>query len=243
LSLFGQFAKWAARRALDILPSREAGAVIEQIQIRAAGADPRIGAYALECNNPQAICFLIDVYADLQAIFSRYPRLGEIRFLDIGPAFGGSAGLLAQMHRSHFLGPRLQVDVLDITNERQRFIEFTYPLVQFKTGRIESLTAEQRWDVVYCSNAIEHMENPQAFIRSVLKHTEGYAVFLAPYKEADPMSLDHKSRIDESTFNGFNLECVRVFKSAAWPTTADGVVREQMLAIVRSENSLRPEPQ
>lgn len=239
MKFLARVAEWALRA----LPPREAGAVIEQVQIRAAGADPRIGAYALECNNPQAICFLIDVYADLQAVFSRYPRQSEIRFLDIGPAFGGSAGLLSQMHRSHFLGPRLRVDTLDLTAERQAFIAFSYPLVSFHVGRVESLPSGQQWDVVYCSNAIEHMENPQAFIQFVLSHTAGYAVFLAPYKEAEPMSLDHKSRIDESTFNGFNLEYTRVFRSAAWPTTAEGVVREQILAIIRADASSRPDPQ
>lgn len=229
MNLLARLAQWALRR----LPPREAGIMVERLQIQLAGRDPKIGVYALEYNNPQAICFLIDVYSDLQAIFARYPRLGEIRFCDVGPAFGGSAGLLAQMHRSHFLGPRLRVDALDITTERQAFIELSHPLVGFKVGRMEELPVSQRWDVVYCSNAIEHMTCPKTFLRSVLNHTDGYAIFLAPYREADPMSPGHISQIDESTFAEFEVEYTRVFKSAAWPNTSDGLPRNQILAVLR----------
>lgn len=232
MSIVSSLAEWALRA----LPAREAGRVVERVQMALAGDDPRIGAYALECNNPQAICFLIDVYADLQALFKHYPRMGEVRLLDIGPAFGGSAGLLAGLHRSHFLGPKLTVSALDITPDRERFIAFSYPYVEFMMGTIESLPAGAKWDLVYCSNAIEHMEEPEAFIESVLAHTTGFAVFLAPYKEAQPMSLDHKSRIDEDTFTRFRVEKLRVFESAAWPTTADGTARQQILAILRPEH-------
>jgi SAM-dependent methyltransferase len=224
-----------ARRLLQRLPPRVVGALLESVQVRLAGEDPRVGAYALECNNPQALCFLLDAYPTLQQLFNRYPRLGTVRFLDIGPAFGAAAGLLAQMHRSHFLGPALQVDALDIVDTRRAFIEMSYPLVNFVHARVEDLPPEAQWDVVYCSNAIEHMDDPRAFIAQVLRHTRGHALFLAPYNEALPLSLDHRLQINKQTFEGFEgftVEVCKVFHSAAWPTTAEGVERQQILVVL-----------
>ncbi|MBD8049719.1 class I SAM-dependent methyltransferase [Limnohabitans radicicola] len=225
------FCLWLCKR----LGARQAGLLFERLQISLAGHDPRVGAYALEFNNPQALCFLIDAYPTLQHIFSTYPRMGTLTLLDIGPAFGAAGGLLSQMHRSHFLGPKVEVNALDIVGSRREFIELTYPLVDFLHARIEDLPEDAMWDVVYCSNTIEHIDDPREFIRTVLKHTRGFAVFLAPYREALPLSLDHRLQIDERTFEGFNVERMRVIRSAAWPATADGVEREQILAVLKAD--------
>mgnify|MGYP002391074749 CR=1 FL=1 len=225
---WGALVQWMCRR----LSPRDLGFLIERLQISLAGSDPRVGRYALEFNNPQALCFLIDAYPTLQRIFATYPRLGTIQLLDIGPAFGASAGLLSQMHRSHFLGPRVVVDALDIVDSRKAFIEMTCPLVNFIHADVESLPDDAMWDVVYCSNAIEHLDDPRAFVRSVMKHTKGHAVFLAPYMEAFPLSLDHRLQISEQTFEGFIVESMEVIKSAAWPATAEGVEREQILVVL-----------
>jgi len=222
---------WLCKR----LAPREIGVLFERLQIALADEDPRVGHYALEFNNPQALCFLMDAYPTLQGIFATYPRMGTVRLLDIGPAFGASAGLLSQMHRSHFLGPKVVVDVLDIYDSRRKFIEMSYPLVNFMHASIESLPGDAKWDVVYCSNAIEHMENPRAFVQSVMEHTSGHAMFLAPYNEALPLSEDHRSQITEQTFDGFAVEAVKVFTTAAWPMTADGVRRQQILVVIKAQ--------
>lgn len=221
-------------RALSNLPARLAGEIVERHAVRLAGTDQRIGRYALESNNPQAIQFLIDVYPELSRLLNHYSRNDVVRFLDIGPAFGGSAGLISELHRSNFLGPQVKVEVLDITDERRAFIEFRHPHVDFLHSAVENI-GDRDWDIVYCSNAIEHIQEPQAFIKKVLKHTLGHAMFLAPYREEEPRSLDHKCQIDESSFEPFEVEAFRIFETAAWPTTADGTSRFQILAIIKGE--------
>jgi 2-polyprenyl-3-methyl-5-hydroxy-6-metoxy-1,4-benzoquinol methylase len=127
------------------------------------------------------------------------------------------------------------VDALDIVDTRRAFIEMSYPLVNFVHARVEDLPPEAQWDVVYCSNAIEHMDDPRAFIAQVLQHTRGHALFLAPYNEALPLSLDHRLQINKQTFEGFEgftVEVCKVFHSAAWPTTAEGVERQQILVVL-----------
>lgn len=219
------------------LPARQLGFLFERLQLVRAGANPEIGRYALDFNNPQALCFLIDAYPSLQRIFASYPRMGTVRLLDIGPAFGAAGGLLSEMHRSHFLGPQLVVDALDIVDSRREFIEMSYPLVNFLHTDIHDLPEDALWDVVYCSNTIEHIEEPRAFIAEVMKHTLGFAVFLAPYMEAHPLSLGHRLQISEQTFDGFAVERLEIIQSPAWPVTADGVERKQILAVLSAKRS------
>ena len=228
-SLLGKLLKLIAQQIEPL----QLGKLFEQLQVEAAGKDPRIGAYAIEYNNPQALCFFIDIHPIFQSLVARYPRHSTLQFLDIGPAFGAASGLIAQMYRSDFLGPRLEVSVLDITDERRAFIELSYPIVNFIHRPIEMLAKEQVWDLVYCSNAIEHLIDPAAFIEKVLQHTRGFALFLAPYMEDPPLSLDHKSRIGEHLFKDFPVEQIKIFNSAAWPTTAEGLERKQILAVLR----------
>lgn len=223
--------EWLCKR----VGAREMGFLFERLQISAAGSDPRLGQYALEFNNPQALRFMVDAYPTLEKLFATFPRMGTIRLLDLGPAFGAAGGMLSQMHRSHFLGPRVEVTALDIVDSRRTFIELTYPLVQFLHTDVADLPADAMWDVVYCSNTIEHIDDPHQFIRMVMKHTRGYAVFLAPYREALPLSLDHRLQIDEKTFEGFGIDSLQVIKTAAWPATAEGTEREQILVVLKAE--------
>lgn len=160
--------------------------------------------------------------------------MGTISFLDIGPAFGASAGLLSKMHRSHFLGPQVKVDVLDIVDSRRNFIEMSYPLINFLDCRIEDVPADKTWDIIYCSNAIEHMADPKSFIRSVLAHTTGRAIFLAPHDEQEPLSAEHLSKITSDTFADFDAETIQLFSTPAWPVTSDGVERQQILAVLKA---------
>ena len=218
------------------LGARHAGVLFEKLQMSFAGSDPRVGEYALDYNNPQATRFLMNAYPALESLFATFPRLGTISLLDIGPAFGAAGGLLAQMHRSHFLGPIVKVSALDIVDSRREFIELTYPMVDFRHSRIEDLPEDAMWDVVYCSNTIEHIDEPREFIRSVLQHTRGFAVFLAPYREALPLSLDHRLQIDEQTFEGFSVRSLEVIRTTAWPTTAEGLEREQILVVLNAQH-------
>lgn len=217
---------------LKFLPPSSLGKIFAKLQLHHADTSSGVGKYAIECNNPQALCFLMDIFPILQDVLLKYARGENIKFLDIGPAFGASAGLLSQMYSSDFLGPRVFVDVLDIVDSRKAYIAFTSPSVKFIHSSIEALPETEIWDIIYCSNAIEHHDNPGQFIREIMKHTRGYAIFLAPYLEATPLSPGHTCQISERTFEGLNVCRFQTFRSAAWPTTSEGIDRFQMVAVI-----------
>ena len=215
------------------LSPKDLGLMIEKFQIDLAGNDKRVGNYALDFNNPQALRLMLDAYPTLISLINQYPRMSELTFLDVGPAFGASAGLISQMHRSHFLGPKIKVDVLDIVDSRRKFIEFTHPHVNFIHSSLENLPISLNWDFIYCSNVIEHVANPKLLLNQILLHTKGFAIILAPYREQEPLSHGHLVHIDESTFSEFTVVSIHIFNTQAWPTTSDGVERLQILAVLK----------
>ncbi|MGO9112919.1 MAG: methyltransferase domain-containing protein [Thermoguttaceae bacterium] len=191
----------------------------------------RGAAYVFEGDIPQTLAFAIDAMSTLSAIFASYPRFGEISFLDLGPGYGAAAGLISQMFCGHFLGPKVNVEVMDIHDHRQKFIELTFPLVKFRLGTIDKLQSETAWDVVFCSNVIEHTVDPKAFIAATLSHTKDRAVFLAPYREQEPLTTDHRSVISDETFAGFQIEKKEIFQSLGWGPTSAGE-RHQVLTVL-----------
>lgn len=220
---------------LKWLPPRWLGHAFARLQRYLADTrNPAVGEYAVACNNPQALCFLMDVFPALQSVLLKYGRGECIRFLDIGPAFGASAGVISQMYCSNFLGPRVQVDALDIVDSRRDYINATYPLVNFIHSAIEDIPPTEQWDIIYCSNAIEHHERPSEFVKEIMRRCKGYGIFIAPYMESIPLSPGHTGQISERTFDGLTIHRFGIFQSAAWPTTSDGTERRQCVAVVSS---------
>lgn len=67
----------------------------------------------------------------------------------------------------------------------------------------------QKVDLVYCSNAIEHIENPVEFARKLISFSNKYVVIQAPYNERDtetgeplsPKNGEHINTLLEDTFD------------------------------------------
>jgi SAM-dependent methyltransferase len=186
----------------------------------------RTATYGLEGDNPQTLAFAVDALPAIARVLRGYPQDHEVTFLDIGPGYGGAAGLISEMFCSRFLWARMKVDALDIRDIRQDFMRFRYPLVNFMVGDIADQPTERRWDIVYCSNVIEHTHDPAAFLSATMQHVAGAAVFLAPYK--DGPSEGHPSVIDEATFADWNVvESRLIHDNLGWRSGA------QILTVLR----------
>jgi SAM-dependent methyltransferase len=136
------------------------------------------------------------------------------------------------MFRGRQLGPKVVVDAIDIHDRRREFIALKYPRVNFLHGDLMALPQSHTWDVLYCSNVIEHTHDPRAFIRKAMQHVRGYGVFLAPYQEEEPRSDEHHSVIDDDTFSEFNVDRKLVYESLGWPAT-DAGKRCQILTVLK----------
>ena len=189
--------------------------------------------YALASEVPQTLQFLIECLPTLQELIAAYPRETVLRFLDFGPGMGAAADLMARLHGSGFLGPRLEVEALDRIDRRRDLARFSYPAVRYRVGDIFRMPAEESWDIIYCSNVIEHLEDPTALIRALQSRARGWLLLYAPLEE-DPLSIGHKFRVTEAWLRTFGPERIEIRRSLAWqpPHLQDPL---QIMALLRGK--------
>ncbi len=172
-------------------------------------------AYADDCNVPQEMQFVIDCLPTLTERLMTYPRGQVVRLLDFGPGFGAGSNLIATLFRSNFLWCRVEVEALDVKDLRQDIATIDYPLVRYRTGRLEDIDPETRWDIVYCSNVIEHTADPRALIAALQARCRDWLILYAPYREEE-LSLGHSATIDKSTFEPFAPVQIEIRRSLGW---------------------------
>jgi len=125
----------------------------------------------------------------------------EGTFLDAGCAMGDA---LPEVHKRY---PRLELsgcDVSPVAVERAR--EKHGELATFLHCGFEGI--EGHYDIIYCSNSLEHFADYLAISRRLLAHCDWLYV-LAPYKEtlpmpqvADPRDAEHVVSFDRHSLDG-----------------------------------------
>jgi len=120
--------------------------------------------------------------------------------------------------------------LLDHVDHRQEFANFCYPNVNYMVGKINKLPQCKHWDIIYCSNVIEHYFRPSKIIKQLINRAKGYVVFYAPYKEYN-LCKGHRSVITEKTFDKFEPLKIKIINSLGWKKPTDANV-EQILAII-----------
>jgi len=177
----------------------------------------------------QEMQFAIDCLPVLTKVLQAYPKDKEISLLDYGPGHCGGSNLYATLFRSNSLCRKVIVDAMDIKAFRKELINFDYPLVNFSVGDIKDVPRTKQWNVVYCSNVIEHLLDPIPLIADLIDHSDGRVIIYAPYAEVN-LSLGHSSTITEETFKQFDPVSMEIKESLAW----EG---RQILALFKGKGS------
>lgn len=187
-------------------------------------------AMAEKTNMPQEMQFAIDCLPAIQKLLSNKNRTDVVEFLDFGPGFGAGANLFATLYQSDFLQCRLIVDALDHKDLRKELADVYFPLVNYIVGDINSVPDDKNWDVIYCSNVLEHLDNPKLLIDILRKKCREWLVIYVPYKES-PLSPGHLVSLDETVFQDYNPIHVEVKSSVAWQP-AYCAEKKQLLVIL-----------
>ncbi len=160
---------------------------------------------SVEANFVQEMQLAIDALPELQRILRDYPKDESVRLLDFGPGFGAGANLFAELYCSSFLACPLQVDALDIKPYRKRLAGLLFPRIHYMTGDLGAFP-DRHWQIIYCSNVIEHTENPAAMLRTLVEKARDWVIVLAPFEEPLPLSPGHvgsfQQREDKSPIQG-----------------------------------------
>ncbi|HSR66052.1 MAG TPA: class I SAM-dependent methyltransferase [Xanthomonadaceae bacterium] len=155
-----------------------------------------------------------------------------LKALDVGAASGFGSRFLASLHRDHSIYSRLEVEAVDISPGRKRWVQATAPDVCFTVGDLFELPS-RAWDLVVCSHVVEHLDKPRPFIEKLRDVCRGFAFVYTPYAE-EPRIKPHLSSISEADYDGLPCEFHRI-KSMGWhPNRPDDYC---LLAVIDCRNA------
>lgn len=158
--------------------------------------------------------FMIDLLPRIQSWLNNFPIDSEFSVLDVGPSWGLGTNLLANLYKRPYLGYKLDVTALDITDYHLPYIRAFCPYVRHDV--IDLFDIEQQYDIVICSHVIEHVEKPLDFVRQLINTAKRMVFLAAPYNEKEPRASEHINTIDDNFLSELNAEKIEIIKSAGW---------------------------
>lgn len=162
----------------------------------------------------QSTIFMADILPFLHAkLIGHYRRSQVLKVLDVGAASGFGSSFLASLHRDHSIYSRFEVEAVDISASRKRWVQATAPDVRFHVADLFDLPS-RHWDLVICSHVLEHVKEPKPFVDRLRDICRGFAFVYTPFAE-DPRIPAHVSMITEATYEGLPAE-LHVIKSMGW---------------------------
>jgi SAM-dependent methyltransferase len=163
----------------------------------------------------QSTQFIIDLLPYLHEVMrEHYSRSDELKLVDIGAGSCIGTNLLAQLHSDHIIYSRLQIDAVDYTDVRRRWIRALYPKIRHRVADVFDLP-DRTWDFVVCSHVIEHLEQPRVFIEQLRRICRGFAFVYSPYEEFERIPY-HLSTITRETYAGIPSCRLEVLRSMGW---------------------------
>ncbi|MDR1700921.1 MAG: class I SAM-dependent methyltransferase, partial [Lachnoclostridium sp.] len=93
--------------------------------------------------------------------------------------------------------PSLDYTGIDFSQKAVDNAKVKYPKHRFINQSI--LEIDDFYDIVYCSNVLEHFEQPREILRHIFDICKKYAIILVPYNEKELIPA-HVSRFDDSFF-------------------------------------------
>ena len=145
--------------------------------------------------------------------FVRDIKLKQYTFCDIGCALGNGVDIL-----SKFLG--IRASGIDFSEEAIKIAKEMYPQYAFYRDDVTDLSEDKMYDIIYCSNVLEHFANPWDIANNISKISSHYLVLLFPFREKlnisehvynfdtnlIPLYIDNFNLIYVNTFNGKEIE-------------------------------------
>ena len=145
----------------------------------------------------------------LPEVFVREVMTRNYTICDMGCALGEGIPIFSRKFST-------SVDGMDFSSEAIEKAKEQYPQNHFWIGDLQNLDSLKKYDVVICSNVLEHFYNPWEIFKNLAQVAQKYIVIMVPYKETLEIE-EHEYHFSENVipvnWAGFVLDYVR---------TADG---------------------
>lgn len=108
--------------------------------------------------------------------FIREIKSCQYTFCDMGCAMGNGVNALSKL-----LG--IKVTGMDFSEEAIKKAKEVFPQYEFRKEDVTNLSDDRRYDIVFCSNVLEHFSNPWDIAGNFTKISSHYIVLLVPFRE------------------------------------------------------------
>ena len=164
---------------------------------------------------------VIEMLPHIWEELKREPRRSTFSWLDVGPGAGYGAGLLADLYSGIGLGYNLEVTTADIRGNFTDLIALESPNIkEHLVGDIFSMQRE--FDFVSASHVIEHVPQPEDFVRRLQQIARKRVFILTPWKEReDKLTKGHCNIFDESFIEKLGNPEYETLHSVAWGAFLD----------------------
>lgn len=108
--------------------------------------------------------------------FIRDIKMKQYSFCDMGCALGNGVDII-----SKFLG--IKVSGKDFSEEAIEMAKELYPNYEFEQEDITNLRSDNQYDVIFCSNVLEHFSDPWKIAQNLANISMHYLVLLVPFRE------------------------------------------------------------
>jgi len=156
----------------------------------------------------------------------------EYTVCDMGCALGEGIPIFSK---------KLGVDVagMDFSSEAIEKAKQLWPGHEFWVGDLNNLSEEKKYDVVICSNVLEHFYNPWKILEKIARVAQKYMIVMVPYKEELQIE-EHEYHFSEEVIPvklaGYMLDYVRTLDGKEYPDTY--YPDQQILMIFKKEEEI-----
>ena len=107
--------------------------------------------------------------------FVKRVREHQYEICDLGCAEGNAEPSLVRSF------PKSKIVGIDISESAIKRAKEKYPFAEYRTGDL--FEAKENYDVVFCSNVIEHFENFQNTLGHICRYSKKYTILICPLRE------------------------------------------------------------
>lgn len=131
----------------------------------------------------------------------------------------------------------VNVDGMDISAEAVKKAKEQYPESHFWVGDMQSLDSTKKYDIIICSNVLEHFFNPWQIFRNLSQVAQKYIIVMVPYREKLEIE-EHEYNFSEEVipvnFAGYVLDYVRTMDGA---DIAETYYPDQQILLIYKKDS------
>ena len=165
---------------------------------------------------PQSELFMSEVIARLHRLYLPEPENTFKTVLDVGPQNFAGTALLHSIHGKYsFNRLKLGITALDITDTFELLKDIIAPNVEFLVQDIFDIK-QRSWDTVICSHVIEHVPNPQGFVRQLQSLAKDFVIVGCPWNEDPLVTRTHINTLKKDFMLEVGARDLEIFTNYCW---------------------------